>query len=492
MRKRSMRLMVIAAVLVLGGLAILAAAITLGGSSSARGVHVLAFTKGEPDAMVKPGSERDSVGPETRSPDSAAAQDYANRAYPADSVPFQATLNAQATASTLKTHGNKKNAGAWQLIGPDQAKYPALLDQFLAGGKPYVASGRVTALGIAQNCGEGKCRLYLAAAGGGVWVTDKALHSNPSQKWTFTSGSFATNAIGSLLVDPSDPSGNTVYAGTGEGNASGDSEAGMGIYKTTDGGDSWTLLPGSSLFRDRAVSSMALDGSGNLLVGITSAIRGISSVTGGAVGCNTPAANPCAVRGIYRYNGSTFTLLRASQAGARGTNEVAVDPNNPNVLYVASFQEGVWRSPDNGTTWTQIKGPLNAGFNTDRAQFALNKLPGGFTRMYVGIGNSSDAGANRARFYRTNDAAGAAVFTDMTTPQNIGYCTGQCWYDNYVVTPAGSPDVVYLGGSYSYGQQHGISNGRAVLLSSDAGATFSDMTLDGSPSHAAGMHPDQH
>jgi len=490
MRKRFTRPLVIAAVLVLGGLAILAAAITLGGSSSARGVHVLAFTKGEPDAMVKPGSERDSVGPETRSPDSAAAQDYANRAYPADSVPFQATLNAQATASTLKTHGNKKNAGAWQLIGPDQAKYPALLDQFLAGGKPYVASGRVTALGIAQNCGEGKCRLYLAAAGGGVWVTDKALHSNPSQKWTFTSGSFATNAIGSLLVDPSDPSGNTVYAGTGEGNASGDSEAGMGIYKTTDGGDSWTLLPGSSLFRDRAVSSMALDGSGNLLVGITSAIRGISSVTGGAVGCNTPAANPCAVRGIYRYNGSTFTLLRASQAGARGTNEVAVDPNNPNVLYVASFQEGVWRSPDNGTTWTQIKGPLNAGFNTDRAQFALNKLPGGFTRMYVGIGNSSDAGANRARFYRTNDAAGAAVFTDMTTPQNIGYCTGQCWYDNYVVSPAGNPDVVYLSGSFSYGQVQGPSNGRAVLLSTDGGSTWSDMTID--KNNDGWIHPDQH
>ena len=242
------------------------------------------------------------------------------------------------------------------------------------------------------------------------------------------SGSFGTNAIGSLLVDPRDPTGNTVYAGTGEPNASGDSEAGKGIYKSTDGGDTWTLVPGSDLFQDRAVATMALDGAGNLLVGIASAIRGVSSVTGGSIGCPTPAG--CAVRGVYRQTGGTFTLLRATNI--RGTTKVAVDPNNPNVLYQSSFAEGVWRSLDNGATWTQIKTALNPARSDDRTEFAVNKLPSGKTRMYVGIGN---AGAPAARFFRTDDAAGAAVFTDMTTPQNINYCTGQCWYDNYVVVP---------------------------------------------------------
>src|SRR5436853_1376503 len=112
--------------------------------------------------------------------------------------------------------------------------------------------------------------------------------------------------------------------------------------------------------------------------------------------------------------------------------------------------------------------------------------------MYVGIGNQTDAGANRARFYRTDDASGAAVFADMTTAQNIGYCTAQCWYDNRLYAPKGSPDVVYVGGSFSYGQLHGPSNGRAWLLSSDGGATFSDLTQDGDPNHADGIHPDQH
>src|SRR3989442_1322382 len=77
----------------------------------------------------------------------------------------------------------------------------------------YVASGRVTAMALAPTCTHSKCTLYVAAAGGGVWRTDKALTGS---NWQFISGSFGTNAIGSLLMDPNDPSGNTIYAGTGE------------------------------------------------------------------------------------------------------------------------------------------------------------------------------------------------------------------------------------------------------------------------------------
>jgi hypothetical protein len=466
-----------AALTAAAGVIVLAAGLMTSSGSNATG-KATKFAKGESEsrkAVTGNGNEGPGASYE-------AAQE-ALRAYPADSVPLSATQTSIATFNSLKKNGT--GPGSWQQIGPTQAKYPAFLDQFLAAGKEYTASGRVTALALAGCKKNGMCRLYVGAAGGGVWRGDK-VKDKGNTTWDYVGGPLGTNAIGALLVDPKDASGNTVYAGTGEPNASGDSEAGTGIYKTTDGGNTWSQVAGSDLFTDRAIATMTFDKDGNLLIGIASAIRGVSSVTGGAVGCPTP--HGCAVRGVYRQTGATWTLLRATNI--RGTTEVAVDPNNSNVLYQSSFAEGIWRSLNNGATWAQIKPALNPADSADRATFALNALPNGKTRMYVGDGTSSDSPPNRARFYRTDDAAGAAAFTDMTTPQNIGYCTSQCWYDNVVYSPAGAPDVVYLGGSYSYGQEHHQSNGRAVLQSIDGGSTFTDMTLDSDGS--GWLHPDQH
>ena len=93
----------------------------------------------------------------------------------------------------------------------------------------------------------------------------------------------------------------------------------------------------------------------------------------------------------------------------------------------------------------------------------------------------------------------------MTTTQNEDYCTGQCWYDNVVYTPPGKPDVVYLGGSYSYGSYGFTTNGRAFIRSANAGASFADMTWDSTtnptppgsccqpnPVAPNGQHPDSH
>src|SRR5947208_2574727 len=182
--------------------------------------------------LAVPGPERDA------GPTAAAEEAYANRAYPAAYVPLSATLNARAAFKKVQTRSSSNpssNIGTWKLIGPSTANDP---DVLTFSGAPYTTSGRITALAIDPSCNNTSCRVWAAAAGGGVWRTDNAL-STSGPNWTFISGSFLTNAIGTLTYDAAHT---TLYAGTGEPNSSGDSEAGFGIYKSTDGGNTWTQL----------------------------------------------------------------------------------------------------------------------------------------------------------------------------------------------------------------------------------------------------------
>src|SRR6266403_5343159 len=505
-------------------------------------------------------------------PTAAAEQAYANHAYPAAYVPLAATRNARAAFRTAQARGNS-NIGVWNLIGPSTTNFP---DVLTFSGAPYIDSGRITALAIDPSCNNTTCRVWAAAAGGGVWRTDNAL-STGGPSWTFISGSFATNAIGTLTYDAAHT---TLYAGTGEPNSSGDSEAGFGVYKSTDGGNTWTHLaanasvptgsgvdcdavfgvpPGTfgvqyapaysgPAFNGRSISSIVVDpgNSNTLYVSSDRGVRGISSVTGGTASL-APGLPPY---GLWKSTdgGANFTLLnyqdvclnptlagsagiiQASFGSTRGVHETALDPNSSSIVYAAPYPQnnavplntkgGVWRSTDSGANWTQIKNALNPALNTDRASFAVTPITGGFTRMYVGDGNSSQTAANRARLYRTDNAVTAtnASFTNLTAIQDasaapnqtLNYCGdpaigAQCWYDNVVYSPPGKPNVVYLGGASSYSTYGFRNNGRAFIRSSDAGLTFTDMTWDATtnptplgsccqPNSIApnGMHPDQH
>ncbi len=501
-----------------------------------------AINKFRQDRDQTGGNRRTMPGPEIdRGPTTAAQERYANRAYPASDVPFRLTRNAQRAWANVMSL-SQPSANPWTLIGPSGGDFPDILT---FSGREYITSGRITALAIAPTCHINDCVLWVGAAGGGVWRTNKAIASPPN--WTFVSGSFATNAIGTLTVDT--PT-HTLYAGTGEPNASGDSEAGFGIYKSTDNGTTWThlaantsvpLMPTSCgdapaytgpAFDGRAISSIVVSGS-TMYVGSTRAVRGVSSVTGGTVSL-APGLPPF---GLWKSTdgGANFTLLNAegiclnsllegdagriqsSFGSARGVNHIEFDPNyaTNTTFYAAAFPRidltgggGVWRSTDDGGTFTQIKTALAPTNINDRSEFAVTPIPGGFTRMYVGDGNT---GSPTAHVFRSDDVAtGVPVFIDLTAMespagQTDNYCSGQCWYDNFVVTPKGHPDIVYIGGSFDYGTYGLATNGRGVLRSIDAGASFTDMTWDSTttptppgsccqpnPIAPNGMHPDQH
>jgi hypothetical protein len=414
------------------------------------------------------------------------------------------------------------------------------------------ASGRITALALDTHnpCTAAFCRVWVAAAGGGIWRTTNALAVSPA--WTPVSigvtgcatplCGFATNAIGAMTFFDDTTANGQLFVGTGEPNTSGDSQAGIGIYKSVDGGVTWTLLPSQigpittispgsavpfngtytgSAFLSRSISEISVSNGGNTLY--VASARGIRGIDATQQAGTTNPTTPRPPYGVFKSTdgGNTFsyifdgdpscgpgTCLGAGPlSSVRGATQVELDPNNPNIVYASVFPSnfglggGVWRSNDGGSTWVQIKTALNAAFNFDRCTFSTTTggAVGANTRMYVGCGNGV---APAAQVYRSDLVQiGAPVFTNLSAleivPSTTGYCDPQCSYDNVVYTPQQSaqgpffPDVVYAAGVYQYSECGFGSDCRGVVVAYDAGASgfWNDDTWDAQNNGPAGSIP---
>jgi hypothetical protein len=488
---------------------------------------------GDPDALAALTGARESPG---EGPIGGwEAYLAAARTYPADAIPAAVTARARATFEKIARAGSSEGNNHWQPYAPlSVAQQPGVLS---FSGATNATASRVTAMVIAPTCTPGDCRLWVGVSGGGVWRTNDALAADPT--WTWLNGNLQQNSVGTLTADPSDPTGNTLYLGTGEGNrCSSGCEAGVGIYKSTDGGDSWTKLPdvcvsnatyacatpGQDSFLGRGINSIVIDptNSSHIYVGSALGVRGLSHVIGnGGTTRLEPGANE---PGVYESTdgGETFTeVWNGNINGSFGVTDVELDPLDAQTIYATAFDAGLWRrsvaldGAASATDFKQVFAPRFPGGGVDRTMVAPN-VKNGKTRLYLTDGTANAGGIlslTAAEFWRTDNANQPATTllasqpAGATEPAGTGnpfpatyntwqrltsrttaspyfatddFCTGQCWYDEEVYTPKGMPDTVYVIGSYLYGELPcttkgvGCGNGR----SNGRGVLYSDTAGD--------------
>lgn len=445
-----------------------------------------------------------------------------NRAYPSDYVASITRAKAADDADRLEKRGYG-HRGAWTLVGPTTGVVPG---EVTYTGRASTVSGRVTTLAISPRCTSDNCPLFVGAAGGGVWMTREPLSRTP--EWRSSKGTMPTNAIGSIIFDPTDDDARTLYVGTGEANGSSDSEAGLGLFRSDNLGKDWQLMAGSvAAAAGRAIAAVGIDPRDprHIFIGTAVARHGSSSVNGGRF---TPPGAPKV--GLYesKDGGATFALLfsvandavnpvtpNGSDFFRGGVSKIEMSrtglaASEPTRIYFSVFGYGLYRSKPAGgyeQIFASAGGGTGANSSTSRTEFALAPLGNGKLRIYLG-----DAGATLANFYRTDEANVPALqlangvnnvgWTKLSsstkgTPgfSSYNFCGGQCSYDMVVASPPGQPDTVWTGGQMQYGEIFTAtppSNGRAVQRSTNAGVQFTDMTNDTQMPAPVGMHPDQH
>ncbi|WP_174299498.1 sialidase family protein [Caulobacter sp. S45] len=267
---------------------------------------------------------------------------------------------------------------------------------------------------------------YLAAAGGGLWRTTDA-----GRTWgaLFEHGPAAS--VGAVAVAPSDP--RVIYIGTGQPEPRYDVAAGLGVYRSGDGGATWSDL---GLHDTRYIGKIWVDphDPNTLLVGAQGHFFG-----------------PSQDRGVYRSTDGGRTWAHVLKLDDwTGVVDIAADPADPRVLFASAWEarqypwqsyftpvsgpgSAIYKSLDGGASWTRLQGGGWPGGTLGRIGLAVTRTAAG-PRVYAAVDSPKSGGLYRsddggARWSRVNDEA---AFTS--------------WYASRLAVAPDDPDTVYTVG----------------------------------------------
>jgi photosystem II stability/assembly factor-like uncharacterized protein len=320
-------------------------------------------------------------------------------------------------------------------------------------------SGRISAL-AGYDDASGKVTLFVGSASGGVW---KSTNGGTVFKPVFDKQ--PVQSIGAIAVDPSNPQ--NVWVGTGESWTRNSVSVGDGIYKSTDGGESWTH---AGLPQSERISRIVVDprASGTVYACVPGKLWSDS-----------------AERGLYRTTdgGSSWQLVLKGSNLSTGCADVTLQPGNPSVLLAslwdfrrkgwtfrsggdsptAASGSGLYRSTDGGQTWTELTGEKQQGLPPKPyGRIALRFAPSEPRTVYAFIESTDSA------LFISHDGGATWERGDKST----WMVWRPFYFANLVVDPHDAGRVYKTDGS--------------LILSEDGGHSFA--TIGG----FAGMHGDVH
>lgn len=309
------------------------------------------------EKMANLSAEELKDAPKYDRPDLALLHEFAMTKDPAlGYIPSERKIDAfEQVQKIIKTQENQKAIDNvnWTERGPDNI------------------GGRTRALMFDPNDGTGQ-KVWAGGVSGGLWYNNN-ITSGTSQ-WTAVNDFWANLAITSIAYNPSNTQ--TFYVGTGEGFYNVDAVRGAGIWKSTDGGTTWSQLSSTDVSNFHYVQKVAVTSAGTVLaatrIGLFRSTDGGSSwtqiLTGKMADIEVTSNGAIYVsKGIFdagvvyksTNDGASFTTVTPATGGER--IELASAPSNGNVVYaVASSGSNVaWfrKTTDGGSTWTSLTIP---------------------------------------------------------------------------------------------------------------------------------------
>lgn len=364
----------------------------------------------------------------------ASAQKKKNtKAEPAPSPTIITHTDGKTRLAQFESHVKMKNESPhkslrWRFLGPDNI------------------SGRITDVeAVAGN----KMLIYAATATGGLWKT-----TNAGITWESLMDDAPTASIGDVALAPSNP--NIVYVGTGECNIFRASLAGLGMFRSTNGGKSWEHL---GLEETHTISKVLVHPTNPDIVYV-------------AASGNEWTYNP--ERGVYKTTDGGKTWEKVFYIDEKtGAIDMLIDPNDPNTLYASMWNrirkrwsdptpedgDGIYKTTDGGKTWKLLANGLPDTKFTGRVGISLCRTKPNTVYAYVdnhapgrtptaserdSYGRPKQQTITGAEVYRSDDKGESWRKVNEKSMENFGGTYG--WVFGQIRVDPNDDNTVYIMG----------------------------------------------